>query len=232
MRSNRSRFITFVQAATKSCANFAPASSLRVDLGQRPQLRVRAEDQVDAGCGPAQLAGSPVAPLEHTGIPRRGLPFGPHVQQVDEEVVRERSRAGREHAVLELLRRSRRARAARPRAPSSPAPSASAAAPVDQHFLRRAALRPGGSCGSRRPTGSSTAKDWTSVCVREASVRPGVNGTSTAWPAFGGLLDRGAAAEHDQVRERDPLARLLRGIELSLDGFERLQHLGRAAPAG
>jgi hypothetical protein len=38
-------------------------------------------------------------------------------------------------------------------------------------------------------------------------MRPGVKGTVTSWPAFlGRLLDAGAAAEHDQVGERDLLA--------------------------
>jgi hypothetical protein len=54
--------------------------------------------------------------------------------------------------------------------------------------------------------GSSTANDSTSVCSCDASVRPGVNGTVTSWPASGRLLDRGAPAEHDQVGQRDLLA--------------------------
>ena len=56
--------------------------------------------------------------------------------------------------------------------------------PVQQQRAPAAASRPaGGSCGSRRPVGSSTANDSTSVCSCEASVRPGANGTVTSCPA-------------------------------------------------
>jgi hypothetical protein len=38
-------------------------------------------------------------------------------------------------------------------------------------------------------------------------MRPGVNGTFTSWPAsFAAFLDRGDAAQHDQVGQRDLLA--------------------------
>ena len=64
-RSKRSRFMTLSHAATKSRTNFSFASSAGVDLGERPELGVRAEDEVDGGGGPLDLAGGPVAALVH-----------------------------------------------------------------------------------------------------------------------------------------------------------------------
>ena len=72
-------------------------------------------------------------------------------------------------------------------------------------------------------SGSSTANDSTSVCSCVASVRPGVNGTVTGCPRaqLGRLLDGGAAAEHNQVGERDLLLpALLRRVERLLDALE------------
>src|SRR5690606_15200683 len=55
----------------------------RVDLGDRPQLRVRPEDEVDPAGGPLELAGGAVTAFE--GLRRLGgrLPLRAHVQQVD-----------------------------------------------------------------------------------------------------------------------------------------------------
>src|SRR6202034_2238570 len=41
---------------------------------------------------------------------------------------------------------------------------------------------------------------------------------------LGGLLDRGTAAQNDEVRERDLLAAGLRRVELALDRAQRLEH--------
>ena len=48
-RSNRSLSMTLTHAATKSRTNFSRGVLAGVDLGEGPQLRVRAEDQVDRG---------------------------------------------------------------------------------------------------------------------------------------------------------------------------------------
>ena len=96
--------------------------------------------------------------------------------------------------------------------------------PVDQQLLGRipAACR-GDSCGSRRRPAPAERRSATSVCSCEASVRPGVKGTFTSLTGvLGRLLDGGAAAENDQVGERDLLAA---GVELLLDRFELRQHL-------
>src|SRR5574341_2374288 len=53
--------------------------SAGIDLGQRAQLGVRAEDQVDAGPCRLDLAGLTVAPLEHVLRVRDGLPLCGHV---------------------------------------------------------------------------------------------------------------------------------------------------------
>src|SRR5208283_1883219 len=58
-----------------------------VDLGQGPELRVRAEDQVDARPGPLDLARLTVTPFEHVGVLRNRLPLRAHIEQVYEEVV-------------------------------------------------------------------------------------------------------------------------------------------------
>ena len=68
-RSKRSAFITLVQAATKSFTNFSFASARRVDLGEGAQLRVRAEDQVDARAGPLDRLRLAVAALVQRSSP-------------------------------------------------------------------------------------------------------------------------------------------------------------------
>ena len=59
-------------------------------------------------------------------------------------------------------------------------------------------------------------------------MRPGVNGTVMSWPAsLRRLLDRRAAAQHDQVGQRDLLAAGLRAVEVLLDLLEDRQHRGQ-----
>src|SRR5262249_58588305 len=72
-----------------------------VDFGQRAQLRVRTEDQVDTGAGPLDLLGLAVAPVVHA-VRTGGLPFRTHVQEVDEEIVRQGLRSLGEDAMLGL----------------------------------------------------------------------------------------------------------------------------------
>ena len=62
-RSKRSRFMTLSHAATKSRTNASFAVVAGVDLGQAPQLRVRAEDEVGGRRRPRRRAGGPVAAL-------------------------------------------------------------------------------------------------------------------------------------------------------------------------
>ena len=99
-RSNRSSSMTLTQAATKSRTNFSCASSLRVDLRDRPELGVRAEDQVDRGGGPLELAGGDVADLEDVLGRLRRLPLRAGGEQVHEEVVGQRLATVGEDAVL------------------------------------------------------------------------------------------------------------------------------------
>src|SRR3712207_8696228 len=62
----------------------------RVDLRDGPELGVRTEDEVDGGGGPPDLAGGAIPALVHV-LGRGGRrPLRAHVEQVDEEVVRQR----------------------------------------------------------------------------------------------------------------------------------------------
>src|SRR5262245_36836210 len=58
----------------------------RVDLSNRPELRVRTEDEVDAAALPLELAGPARATLEHVLGGRGRLPLRRGVEQVHEEV--------------------------------------------------------------------------------------------------------------------------------------------------
>jgi hypothetical protein len=49
----------------RSPARTPPASRARIDFRQRPQLRVRTEDQIDHRARPLELAGRAIAPLQH-----------------------------------------------------------------------------------------------------------------------------------------------------------------------
>src|SRR5947207_1994986 len=53
-----------------------------IDFREGSELRVRTEDEVDAGAGPFQLAGRAVADLEQIFGFRCRLPFVAHVEQV------------------------------------------------------------------------------------------------------------------------------------------------------
>src|SRR5882724_8790639 len=61
-----------------------------VDLREGPQLGVRAEYEVDPAAGPRDVA-SGVVTLEGIGRLRRRLPRRAQIEQVDEEVVGQRS---------------------------------------------------------------------------------------------------------------------------------------------
>ena len=67
----------------------------RVDLGEGPQLRVRAEHQVDGGRRPRHVTGRQVADLVHVLRRLRRLPLRTPGQQVDEEVGGRGTRPGR-----------------------------------------------------------------------------------------------------------------------------------------
>ena len=111
-RSNRSRFMTLSHAATKSRTNFSLRVVGRVDLRERSQLGVRAEDQVDGGGGPLDLARAAIAALvDVLGVGRR--PLRAHVEQVHEEVVGQRLGPVGEDAVLRIRRSWRSAPACR-----------------------------------------------------------------------------------------------------------------------
>src|SRR5262249_35278901 len=59
----------------------------RIDFGEGAKLRVRTEDQVDAGAGPLDRLRLPVAALVNAVA--GWLPLRAHVEEVDEKVVRQ-----------------------------------------------------------------------------------------------------------------------------------------------
>src|SRR5262252_11200968 len=65
---------------------------LCVNLSKRSELGVRAKDQVDGGACPLLRAGGAITPLVHVRIRGGCLPLCTHVQQIHEEVVRQRPR--------------------------------------------------------------------------------------------------------------------------------------------
>ncbi len=94
-RSKRSRFITLVQAATKSLTNFFLRVRTRVDFREGAEHGVGAEDEVRAGGGPLGSAGLAVHAREGVAARRDLLPLRAHVEQVHEEVVGQRLRTAR-----------------------------------------------------------------------------------------------------------------------------------------
>ena len=210
-------------------------------LASRPQepytsakarkLRVRAEDQVDARAGPPTSSVLRSRPSYTPSTPADGCHSRVHVEQVDEEVVRQRARA--RFVKTPCLRpagiRAEHAQAA-DAAPSSPARSTAsscARSTSASSGCMNCACCGSRSCGSHRPVGSSGAKDSTSVCSCEASMRPGREGhCSRLTPAFArGLLDARRCRQHDQVGERHSLAALRLLVEVRLDRLQLLQHL-------
>ena len=78
--------------------------------------------------------------------------------------------------------------------------------------------------------GSSTAKDSTSVCSCEASLRPGVKGTVTLWPAFFAACSTPAQPPRT-IRSASetflpPLAASLNALWMPSSVFEHLRQLG------
>ena len=65
----------------------------RIDLGDRAQLRVGAEHQVGAATGPALAVGAGAGERFASGD--APAPAGSQVEQVDEEVIRQRARVAR-----------------------------------------------------------------------------------------------------------------------------------------
>ena len=89
-------------AATKSFTNASFASSACVDFRECSELGVRTEEEVDTGAGPLEVARRAIATLI-LAVDRSGLPFRVHVEQVDEEIIRQRLEPVGEEAVFGLL---------------------------------------------------------------------------------------------------------------------------------
>ena len=123
--SNRSRFITLSHAATKSRDELLLGVVRCVDLRERAELGMRAEDEVGGRGRPLDLARGAVATLVHV-LRRAGrLPLRAHVEQVHEEVVGQRLGPVGEDAVLRLADVGIEGPHAADRAPSSAERSAS-----------------------------------------------------------------------------------------------------------
>jgi len=123
-RSKRSRFITFVHAATKSRAKLACASPLAYTSASARTAASSSRHEVHDRARPLDLARAAVHALEHRIVLRRSLPLRAPVQAGSRRSRCSRSRAFREDTMLRWARVRAQTRAGRRRAPSSPAPTA------------------------------------------------------------------------------------------------------------
>src|SRR5216683_1980328 len=73
-----------------------------IDFRECSELGVRTEDKVDTGAGPLDFAGRESAPLIHAFGCRGGLPVRTHVEQIDEEIIRQRPGSVGEDAMFGL----------------------------------------------------------------------------------------------------------------------------------
>src|SRR5208282_163382 len=73
-----------------------------VDFRDCPELGVRTKDKVDTGAGPLDFARFTIVPLKHTFGCCGGLPLRIHVEQVDEEIIRQRPGSVGKDALLGL----------------------------------------------------------------------------------------------------------------------------------
>ena len=207
-----------VHAATKSLANFSFESAQPIDLRKGAELRVRTEDQVDAGAGPLDRIGLAVAALIRA-VGAGGLPLRAHVEQVDEEVVRQRPGLAGEHAVLgaagiraEDAQAADESRHLGPRQPQQ-------LRPVHQRLFGRHELMllavdiVAEAVGPRfeRREGLDVG-----LILRRIHAPRREGHLHVDAGVLGGFFDRRAAAENDQVGKRNLLAELL------LDRFELL----------
>ena len=74
-----------------------------IDFRDRPELRVRAEEQVNSRGGPFEFAGPAIVSLvDATGAVGSWLPPRVHVEQVNEEIIRQCLWTRSENAMLRL----------------------------------------------------------------------------------------------------------------------------------
>jgi hypothetical protein len=185
------------------------------------------ESQVDPRAGPLQSIGLAVPPFLHAFGGRRRLPLRAHVQQVDEEVVRQCPGPVGEDAVFgpagvrtedaqaadgDRHLRSRQRQQLRP---------------VHQRFLRHHDLPLATDVVAEAVgTGFERRKGFDVGLLLRRVCAPGREGNlHVVSGALSGLLDRRGAAENDQVGKRNLLAAGLRCVELLLDRLEFLKDL-------
>ena len=181
-----------------------------VDLGDRPQLGVRAEDEVDRGGGPPDVVGrrgrgrrrrSPSTSDAFHSVPmssrltKKSLvsvpgPVGEDAGRRAAGVGAQRAQATDQHGHLRSGQRQQ-------------------VGAVEQQRLRRELLaRRAGSCGSRPPAARAPRTTRRRSAPARRRCGPGVNGTVTSWPAsFAAFSTAAPAGQHDQVGQRDLRAR-------------------------
>ena len=159
------------------------------DLGHRPQLRVRSEDQVRPGCRPfGRATATGEGLLVVAGGSSGDVGIGDRREEVGTE---DADRVGENPR-----RRAARGRAENPEAPTSTV--ISGALRVSRRARSTSRCWVGAVAAGprwfRKPSaaGSSQASPEASVCSAEASVRPGVNGTPVANPASDAALSTAA----------------------------------------
>ena len=205
---------------------------LRVRTGigfrQCPQLGIRTEDQIDAGAAPPAFTRCAIGPFKHLFGVRQRLPVRAHVEQVDEEVVAERSRPLGEDPMLGLSEVCvQRAHAAHQHRHLGRGERQQLRA-VEQQFLGRDGVRAllvvAEAVRDRFEHGKGFHVGLCLRGVRAARCEGNIHGVAGI---PGGYFNAGATRQHDQVGHRDFLAAGLRAIERALDAFELAKHLGQ-----
>ncbi len=193
----------------------------RVDLGERAQLGVQAGAEVGTGASPLDLARGVVASLEGGRVLGRRRPRRAQVEQVDEEVVGQRSGGRGEDTVGRLLVVGAQDAQATDEDRQLGSAQGQQVRAVQQQVLGREAVAlaevVAEPVGGRLQRGEGL---HVGVLLRRVDAARGEGHLDVVTGVLGGLLDRGAAAEHDQVGQGDLLGT---GVELPLDALQRAQ---------
>src|SRR6476659_1863470 len=193
----------------RECADELLFSVLaRVGLRECTEFGVGPESKVDATGSPLDLAGAPVAALirRRLRVVRPRYPFGSRIEEVDEEVVRQRTRCRGEHTQRRLaVVGAEHTQAAEQHRHLASTQSQLARAVDEQVFRRhpRPYVDVVAECvHGRLERGEPFDVGPLLRCVRTSRPKRDLN---VMTGPGGRLFDRGAPTEHDQIGQRDLL---------------------------